>query len=174
MNRRGLSSGRDSLQLPGEKRPALPESRLESGDEQTLQQTYFLDGSASCVQSFDDSQVRAIRMTYRISLRSSSLWEPRHPLLKVFDVTSFAVAPAFKRQALPQNEFVNRDVWDLSIALRVREVEGNKFVVWIWAGAALERGTRLPKSVGIKFRGTHRRSARMTGPSASFVLFEVW
>jgi len=23
-------------------------------------------------------------MTYRISLRSSSLWEPRHPLLKVF------------------------------------------------------------------------------------------
>jgi hypothetical protein len=26
----------------------------------------------------------AIRMTYRISLRSSSIWEPRHPLLKVF------------------------------------------------------------------------------------------
>src|SRR3546814_11166887 len=26
----------------------------------------------------------AIRITYRISLRSSSLWEPRHPLLKVF------------------------------------------------------------------------------------------
>ena len=24
-------------------------------------------------------------MTYRISLRSSSIWEPRHPLLKVFD-----------------------------------------------------------------------------------------
>ena len=28
----------------------------------------------------------AIRMTYRISLRSSSVWEPRHPLLKVFDI----------------------------------------------------------------------------------------
>ena len=27
---------------------------------------------------------RAIRITYRISLRSSSLWEPRHPLLKVW------------------------------------------------------------------------------------------
>ena len=40
-------------------------------------------GSASCVQSFDDSLDFAIRMTYRISLRSSSLWEPRHPLLKV-------------------------------------------------------------------------------------------
>ena len=35
-----------------------------------------------CVQSFDDSRGFAIRNTYRISLRSSSLWEPRHPLLK--------------------------------------------------------------------------------------------
>ena len=52
------------------------------GDKQTLQQTYFR-GSASCVQSFDDSLDIAIRITYRISLRSSSLWEPRHPLLKV-------------------------------------------------------------------------------------------
>ena len=52
------------------------------GIEQTLQQTYFR-GSARCVQSFDDSLDFAIRMTYRISLRSSSLWEPRHPLLKV-------------------------------------------------------------------------------------------
>ena len=42
------------------------------------------EGSASCVQSFDDSLNFAIRMTYRISLRSSSMWEPRHPLLKVF------------------------------------------------------------------------------------------
>mgnify|MGYP003960350023 CR=1 FL=1 len=41
------------------------------------------NGSASCVQRFDDSLDFAIRMTYRISLRSSSLWEPRHPLLKV-------------------------------------------------------------------------------------------
>ena len=36
-----------------------------------------------CVQRFDDSRRYAIRTTYRISLRSSSLWEPRHPLLKV-------------------------------------------------------------------------------------------
>ena len=40
-------------------------------------------GSAMCVQSLDDSRGFAIRITYRISLRSSSLWEPRHPLLKV-------------------------------------------------------------------------------------------
>ena len=36
-----------------------------------------------CVQNFDDSRGSAIRITYRISLRSSSLWDPRHPLLKV-------------------------------------------------------------------------------------------
>ena len=40
-------------------------------------------GSAMCVQRFDDSRRYADRITYRISLRSSSLWEPRHPLLKV-------------------------------------------------------------------------------------------
>ena len=39
--------------------------------------------SAICVQRFDDSLNSAIRTTYRISLRSSSLREPRHPLLKV-------------------------------------------------------------------------------------------
>ena len=39
--------------------------------------------SAVCVQRFDDSLNSAIRITYRISLRSSSLREPRHPLLKV-------------------------------------------------------------------------------------------
>ena len=39
--------------------------------------------SAMCVQNFDDSRSSAIRITYRISLRSSSLCDPRHPLLKV-------------------------------------------------------------------------------------------
>ena len=62
------------------------------GDEQTLQQTYSrVNGSARCVQNFDDSLSVAIRMTYRISLRSSSLWEPRHPLLKVFYVTLYSL-----------------------------------------------------------------------------------
>ena len=36
-----------------------------------------------CVQEFDDSLNSAIRITYRISLRSSSMREPRHPSLKV-------------------------------------------------------------------------------------------
>ena len=45
--------------------------------------------SAMCVQNFDDSRSLAIRITYRISLRSSSLWEPRHPLLKVVFTFAF-------------------------------------------------------------------------------------
>ena len=40
--------------------------------------------SAICVQRFDDSRNSAIHTTYRISLRSSSLQEPRYPLLRVF------------------------------------------------------------------------------------------
>ena len=53
--------------------------------EQTLQQacSQAYPGSAMCVQNFDDSLNSAIRITYRISLRSSSLREPRYPLLKV-------------------------------------------------------------------------------------------
>jgi hypothetical protein len=39
---------------------------------------------AICVQRFDDSRNSAIHITYRIWLRSSSMPEPRDPLLKVF------------------------------------------------------------------------------------------
>jgi hypothetical protein len=48
---------------------------------QILKQAYSR-GSAICVQRFDDSR-KAIHTTYRISLRSSSLREPRDPLSKV-------------------------------------------------------------------------------------------
>lgn len=51
-----------------------------------LKEAYF-DGqkaqSAVCVQRFDDSLSSAIRNTFRSLLRSSSLQEPRHPLLRV-------------------------------------------------------------------------------------------
>ena len=52
---------------------------------QTLKQACSQEypGSAMCVQRFDDSVNSAIRITYRISLRSSSLWEPRYPPFKV-------------------------------------------------------------------------------------------
>ena len=61
---------------------------MEGGDDggETDTQTDMLPGipeSAICVQRFDDSLNFAIHTTYRISLRSSSLREPRHPLLRV-------------------------------------------------------------------------------------------
>ena len=68
---------------------------------QTLRQACFQENpeSAMCVQNFDDSRGLAIRITYRISLRSSSLWEPRHPLLKV--VFHFVLGRPLQEQALP-------------------------------------------------------------------------
>jgi hypothetical protein len=64
------------------------------GGEQTLQQACSQEypGSARCVQSFDDSLDSAIRITYRISLRSSSMWEPRHPSLKVVLISVVSAA----------------------------------------------------------------------------------
>jgi hypothetical protein len=49
-----------------------------------------------CVQRFDDSRNSAIHTTYRISLRSSSMREPRDPLLKVL---TFRVLQ-FRRKAI--------------------------------------------------------------------------
>lgn len=48
-------------------------------------QTSVLQGgprSAMCVQELDDSRSSAIHITYRSSLRSSSLRDPRHPFVK--------------------------------------------------------------------------------------------
>ena len=51
-----------------------------------------------CVQRFDDSQLQAIHITYRISLRSSSMREPRDPLLTVVLVIILsALRPISKR-----------------------------------------------------------------------------
>jgi hypothetical protein len=59
------------------------------GDPQTLRQACYRENpeSAMCVQNLNDSRGLAIRITYRISLRSSSLWEPRHPPLKVVNIS---------------------------------------------------------------------------------------
>jgi hypothetical protein len=51
-------------------------------DTQTSMPSGIPEG-AMCVQRFDDSLNSAIHITYRISLRSSSMREPRDPLLKV-------------------------------------------------------------------------------------------
>jgi hypothetical protein len=54
---------------------------LESILKEACSQAY--PESAICVQRFDDSLNSAIRITYRILLRSSSIREPRYPLLRV-------------------------------------------------------------------------------------------
>jgi hypothetical protein len=75
--------------------------QYEIGELRADTETGMLQGepsSAMCVQSFDDSLNSAIHITYRISLRSSSLREPRYPLLRVvfdyilqgFHLTSFS------------------------------------------------------------------------------------
>ena len=67
--------------------PAVDRNQATNAEwgSQTLRQACCRENpeSAMCVQNFNDSRGLAIRITYRISLRSSSLWEPRHPPLKV-------------------------------------------------------------------------------------------
>ena len=63
---------------------------------------YTPKGSAMCVQRFDDSQSSAIRITYRISLRSSSFQEPRYPswiVISVLILTSLSLVPYSSRSA---------------------------------------------------------------------------
>ena len=48
-----------------------------------------IPGGAMCVQRLDDSLNSAIHITYRISLRSSSMPEPRDPLLKVLIIYAY-------------------------------------------------------------------------------------
>jgi hypothetical protein len=57
--------------------------RLDRTDTQRSVLPGVVPESAICVQRFDDSLNSAIRITYRISLRSSSVREPRYPLLRV-------------------------------------------------------------------------------------------
>jgi len=56
--------------------------------------------SAICVQSFDDSLNSAIHITYHISLRSSSMHEPRDPPLKVVIIFVCIVADQSQEQLI--------------------------------------------------------------------------
>ena len=65
---------------------SLTERGMEEGEGKPDAEADMLSAEASsaiCVQRFDDSRNSAIHITYRISLRSSSLREPRYPLLRV-------------------------------------------------------------------------------------------
>uniref|UniRef100_A0A0D2ZVC6 Uncharacterized protein n=1 Tax=Brassica oleracea var. oleracea TaxID=109376 RepID=A0A0D2ZVC6_BRAOL len=59
---------------------------LEGGGDARTGMPAGMPAGAMCVQRFDGSLYSAIHITYRISLRSSSMPEPRDPLLKVVSV----------------------------------------------------------------------------------------
>ena len=86
--RQPWAGARGSLGSPA--RPPAPETREQSSLAPRrmgapLEETCVRaePGCAICVQRFDDSLNSAIRTTYRISLRSSSLREPRYPSARV-------------------------------------------------------------------------------------------
>ena len=64
-------------------RGAQYQARLEWCNDARTGMPPGMPGGAMCVRRFDDSLNSAIHITYRISLRSSSMPEPRDPLLKV-------------------------------------------------------------------------------------------
>ena len=75
-------------------------------------------------------------MTYRISLRSSSLWEPRHPLLKVlvsfFNFTIVSeINPYFNRLYDKLKSNCYQSSYFLSKAMEL-----NKWGVGVWAAEA--------------------------------------
>ena|SRR5205807_8214167 len=69
--------GRVRRQTPNTKQ------KLEGVNDARTGMPHGIPRGAMCVQRFDDSLNSAIHTTYRISLRSSSMPEPRDPLLKV-------------------------------------------------------------------------------------------
>jgi hypothetical protein len=62
--------------------------------------------SASCVQGFDDSLNSAIHITYRISLRSSSVREPRYPLSKVVSWFCFVNRTILASKSRSENQAI--------------------------------------------------------------------
>ena len=68
-------------------RDAHDQATLERDNDARTGMPAGIPAGAMCVQKLDDSLNSAIHIIYRISLRSSSMPEPRDPLLKVlFDL----------------------------------------------------------------------------------------
>ena len=91
---------------------AQHQAELEGVDDARTGMPHGIPRGAMCVQRFDDSLNSAIHTTYRISLRSSSMPEPRDPLLKVVTIVCFETVIAackrwvfwFRRRADPPKE----------------------------------------------------------------------
>ena len=80
--------------------PSTGRAGGSSGDAQADMPSGQASG-ATCVQKLDDSRNSAIHTTYRISLRSSSLREPRYPLLRVVCYSSRLASPPPAARAPP-------------------------------------------------------------------------
>jgi hypothetical protein len=65
------------------------QAELEGTNDARTGMPHGIPRGAMCVQRFDDSLNSAIHTTFRISLRSSSMPEPRDPLLKVVIIIVF-------------------------------------------------------------------------------------
>ena len=65
------------------------QAELEGTNDARTGMPHGIPRGAMCVQRFDDSLNSAIHTTFRISLRSSSMPEPRDPLLKVVTIIVF-------------------------------------------------------------------------------------
>jgi hypothetical protein len=88
-----------------------------------------------CVQRFDDSLNSAIHTTYRISLRSSSMREPRDPLLKVL---TFVINSSDRRHWI--HEFNDYLPWELSWDSHLKSDRGQapwkqqaRYSEWVYA-----------------------------------------
>src|ERR1700743_380212 len=88
-----------------------PKVRCESAHDTETGILLGMPRSAMCVQRFDDSLNSAIHITYRISLRSSSMPEPRDPLLKVFNNFVFKRLQIFEFKTLRQARARFRRRW---------------------------------------------------------------
>jgi hypothetical protein len=96
--------------------------------------------SARCVQRLDDSLCSAIHISYRISLRSSSMREPRDPLLKV--VLYIASRHIENVHGLHQGV----------CGFFLREVDFSRRKV------TLSKGGQLPPSIRPRCTGVYRRT----------------
>jgi hypothetical protein len=87
---------------PGGPGPAPPHGGVRGYSDAEADMVASEELTAMCVQRFDDSRNSAIHTTYRISLRSSSLREPRYPLLRV-------VSDLLRRAGDPQRLLASGD-----------------------------------------------------------------
>ena len=89
------------LQLISSSRTAQPSTFVIHHHEHSNKHTP--KGSAMCVQKFDDSQSSAIRITYRISLRSSSFQKPRYPSPIVVTLPFTTSTHTLHKHKIPKN-----------------------------------------------------------------------